>query len=377
MTVSSPAPEPAIIRAGDNAEFLSLVPHLVGCLPRDSVVLIPFADRRTLGGMRIDLPPADAPDVRALAAGFLGAFARVRHANRIAVVVYTDDAYRDPRGRISRAALAEALLGCAGVAGYEVVEALCVAADGWGSYLEPDGSYAGSRLDEIRPEDIDLGDGTPLADQHAGLELPASAEAEVRAVASAIRERTALRLEDPALLAVFEDVVSGQSELSADTLALLVLALDRPAIRDIALSQWSGDLAEGREIQRFNIAWAAGEAWDFAGPLRLAGEGERPDPARLRRAREVVRTVASVAPRRLRTGALASAAWLSWALGSSTHAAHYVRLAQEINPAHGLADIVATMIHHQHLPSWAYERQVPGPPPENRAARRRWARSRG
>ncbi|WP_203137195.1 DUF4192 family protein [Microbacterium sp. JZ31] len=374
MTVPTPASEPAVIRAGDNAEFLSLVPHLVGCRPRDSVVMIPFADRRTLGGMRIDLPPADAADVGALAAGFLGSFARVRHANRIAVVVYTDDAYRDERGRIARSAFVDALLGCARASDYAVVEALCVASDGWGSYLEPDGPYAGSPLDEIRPEDVDLGDGAPLADQGAGLELPATEDDEREAVARAIRERATLRLSDPTLTAAFEDVVAVHAELAADTLALLVMALDRPAIRDVALSQWSGDLAEGREIQRFNIAWAAGEAWDFDGPLRLAGEGARPDAARLRRALEVARKVAAVAPRRLRTGALASAAWLSWALGSSTHAAHYVRLAQEINPAHGLADIVATMVRHQHLPAWAYERPVPGPPPANRAECRRRAR---
>lgn len=371
MTLQTPAPEPVIIRAGDNAEFLALVPHLAGCHPRDSVVLVPFADKRTLGAMRIDLPPADADGLPQIAASFFGAFARVRGANRIAIVVYTDDGYRDERGRIARSAFAEALRRCAEAAGYGIVESLCVAADGWGSHLEPDGPYAGYPLDDIRTDLVDVGDGPSAGDQNAGLELPPSDPAERELVAAEIRSHT-LSLDDPALPELFEAVVArGAADPDPRTLALLVLALDRPAIRDIALSQWCGDLAEGRAIQEFNVAWAAGTASDFRGPLRLAGEGDRPDLERLRRARDIARKVASVAPHRLQTGPLAAAAWLSWALGSSTHAAHYVRLAQEINAGHGLANIVATMVRNQHLPSWAYNRPAPGTERQNRSARRR------
>ncbi|TFU33263.1 DUF4192 family protein [Microbacterium paludicola] len=375
MTLQPSAPSPVIVRAGDSAEFLSLIPHLAGCHPRDSVVLVPFADKRTLGALRVDLPGADEPDPAELAASFIGLFTRVRHANRIAIVVYTEDGYRDERGRIARATFVEALVRCAEAADYAVVDALCVAADAWGSYLEPDGPYSGSPLDLIRPEDLDFGDGAPLADQHAGLELPPSDADERERVAQAIRALT-LNPADPELPLAFEDAVTSDVELSTEALALLVLALERPAARDIALSQWCGDLAEGREVQQFNVSWLEGTASDFRGPLRLAGEGPRPDPVRLRRALEVTKKVASVAPPRLRTGVLASTAWLCWALGSSTHAAHYVRLAQEINSAHGLANIVATMIRHAHLPSWALDRAIPGPPPKNRDERRRWAKSR-
>jgi hypothetical protein len=55
---------------------------------------------------------------------------------------------------------------------------------------------------------------------------------------------------------------------------------------------------------------------------------------------------------------LAAAAWISWALGRSTHAAWYAERALEIEPGHGLSEIVATMIGAGHLPEWAFERAV-------------------
>jgi hypothetical protein len=376
-TSTPDAPGPVIARAGDSAEFLSLVPHLAGFRPRDSLVLVPFSGTRTSGAMRMDLPagntdPAVLPE---LAESLVGMFARVP-ADRVAVVVYTDDAFRDGHGRIARTALVEALLRCARAEAYEIVDALCVASDGWGSYVEPDAPYAPRPLAQIRPEAVDgphAPDDPPLADQNAGCALPPSDLAERERVAREIAAVT-LRLDDLALPTAFEDVIAAEDPPSPRSLAVLAVALDRPAIRDVALSQWCGGLAEGRRVQRFNIAWLAGEAVHFDGPARLAGEGDRPDPARLRRALELVKRVAAAAPRERRAGALAAAAWLSGALGRSTHAAHFLVLAREIDPDHGLCDIIATMLANAHLPQWVYDRAVPAP--RNRAARRRAARAR-
>lgn len=375
----APPPAPTVVRAADAAEFLSMVPHLAGCTPRDSLVLVPFADRRTMGALRVDLPPADVDPARLpeLAAAFVAMLTRIQHANRVAIVVYTDDPYRDAHGRIARSALVEALLRCAHAADYAIVEALCVAADAWGSHLEPDGPWAGHPLDRIRPEDVDWpgSDRDAIrADQTAGCELPPSDLVERERVA---RELTSMsvRLDDPAIPALLEDAVAHDDEPSPRGLALLTLMLDRPAIRDIALSQWCGGVEAGRAIQRFNVAWAAGEDVDLDGPLALAGEGPTPDADRLRRALALTKRVAACAPRERRAGPLAAAAWLSWALGRSTHAANFVGLAQAIDPGHGLAGIVARMVAAGHLPAWAYERPVPGPPPRNRAERRRRERS--
>ena len=48
-----------IVKAADAAQFLSLVPRLLGCTPTRSLVLVPMARGRSLGAMRLDLPPEE------------------------------------------------------------------------------------------------------------------------------------------------------------------------------------------------------------------------------------------------------------------------------------------------------------------------------
>ena len=49
--------------------------------------------------------------------------------------------------------------------------------------------------------------------------------------------------------------------------------------------------------------------------------------------------------------------WLAWALGRSTHAERYAILACEVEPEHGLAEIVRSFVLAGHLPDWAFRRQ--------------------
>ena len=359
MTLQTPAP-PHVVRAAGSAEFLAMVPHLVGCVPTDSVVLVPFAGRRTAGGLRIDLPPEIlAPDDRAqFAATLLGTFTRLpQEVDRAAIVVYTRDPFRDERGRIARAGLVEALIRCLEAADYDLVDALCVAADGWGSYIEPDAPYAARPLDEIAPSRLDWPGGeVPEADQHAGAELPPSDLVERERVGRILRS-SSIDPASPDLVECIEDLlVDEDAELGPDDLAWLVQLFDKPLTRDIALEQCAGDIVTGRATWAWQLAWSRGRREVPEGAFRLAGEGAHADEHRLRRGLELAKRAASVAPRDRRAGPLAAAAWLSWALGSSTHAAHFVALAREIAPDHGLAGIVATMVANQNLPEWLYAR---------------------
>ena len=45
---------------------------------------------------------------------------------------------------------------------------------------------------------------------------------------------------------------------------------------------------------------------------------------------------------------------LSWALGRSTHAALYAERACEVDPEHGLSQIVLSFVQAGHLPDWAF-----------------------
>jgi hypothetical protein len=67
-------------------------------------------------------------------------------------------------------------------------------------------------------------------------------------------------------------------------------------------------------------------------------------------------TALAVAPRADRPGTLAVCAWLSWALGRSTHAEVYASAAREIEPEHGLSEIVLSFVAAGHLPDWAFRR---------------------
>lgn len=72
--------------------------------------------------------------------------------------------------------------------------------------------------------------------------------------------------------------------------------------------------------------------------------------------------IAAHTPRHERAGALSVCAWLSWALGRSTHAERYAALARELDPTHGFADIVARFVAAGHLP------RGPSNPREGRAS---------
>ncbi len=87
------------------------------------------------------------------------------------------------------------------------------------------------------------------------------------------------------------------------------------------------------------------------------GRGPRPDPDRLRLALAMVRNAAARAPRASRPGPLTAAAWLSWALGRSTHAAHYLDLVREIDPEYGLAALLSTIVGAGVLPEWTFVRR--------------------
>lgn len=169
---------------------------------------------------------------------------------------------------------------------------------------------------------------------------------------------TACRLDD--LPGLFEDALEQRpAGRDAYDSAALVWCLARPSLRDVALVQWSGNLADGDEALDAQLRWESGEEYPAHLAMRMWGEGDTPDVARLEVALEVCRHAAAVAPREARPGALAMCAWLSWALGRSTHAAAYAGMACEIEPEHGLSQIVLSFVQAGHLPDWAFRRGAP------------------
>ncbi|KZE89450.1 DUF4192 family protein [Microbacterium sp. TNHR37B] len=396
-----------IVKAADAAQFLSLVPRMLGYLPRRSVVVVPMGGARSLGAMRIDLPessdevdagePAGCDRVAdegatldCLAATIIGMVCRVTGADGFASVVYTD---RCGGTCLPHAALATALRRAADASGLRVVEQLMVGANGWGSYLDPVPRL--SSLSDLvtlpsvagwgrSPGATDAGPATldPVTgDQTTGSELPRYTSGERRAVDDA-HVSLAAALEvlcgipsgtergtrvDPAALeaacllddlpALFERALRWDpATLTPSSAAVIGWCLARPALRDVAVVQWASDIAGGEIAMEAQRRWEGGEEYPAELAAILWGEGIRPDPDRLLRARELCRHVAALSFDGRRVGALAVCAWLSWALGGSTHAGLYADAALSLDADHGLADIVRSFVATTHLPDWAFRR---------------------
>ncbi|REJ07471.1 DUF4192 family protein [Microbacterium bovistercoris] len=366
-----------IIRASDAAELLSLVPALAGFTPVRSLVLLPFHGTRAPGVLRMDLPPGDDA-VCDYVDEVLDLLAQVRGCDAIAVVVYSDeDAIHTRDGLVlPHALLIDHLLGSAHDVGFHIIEGLCVLPSGWSDYLEQEPVL--HPLGEI-PRVPDLPGVDVSADQRTGTELPPADLAARQRVGMALRDLDAVleRLrcggaqlgseENPQAIgaavmlddipAFAEMLLEGDDDPPPFACAALLWCLHRPALRDAVLVQWASDHATG--MRAFDAQLGHARRGDptpaDVGDIFLGRAGD-PDPARLRRALEVARYAVACAPRDLRPDVLASAGWLSWALGRSTHADAYLRMSQQIDPEHGLTGLLLRVLESALLPTWLMER---------------------
>ncbi|MBP2436382.1 DUF4192 family protein [Microbacterium amylolyticum] len=369
-----------VIRSDSSAHFLATVPLLAGFTPRESLVIVPLAAGRTCGVLRVDLP--EPADIARTAATAIGSICRVAGADAIAVIVYSDGPLRDGAGVIYEE-LVDAVAECAHACGLTVEDEICVASDGWCSYA--DGS---SRpLQDIIHERGSL-PRMPSHDQAEGTALPAvSPGARVRVAealgtytrtADAIERRrgaaargtpivagsadldarAAARLDEvlPDLAGFFDSVLSCDPDrLTSDDAALLLCLILSPPTRDLAITTWCGGPDEGRLIEEWQSRWERDRSLPPETPLRLAGEGVRPDVERLRRARHLARRLAALAPDAHVHVPLTLCGWLSWGMGNATHAGLYIARALQAEPEYGLAGIVQSLLDAGVLPGWVFD----------------------
>ncbi|MGM7667998.1 DUF4192 family protein [Microbacterium sp. A93] len=365
-----------VLRATDSAEFLGIVPSLAGFTPRQSIVLLPFQRSRAHGAMRIDLPRDDV-DLDEYVDTAIGLVSRVTGTDAVAVVVYTDEhPLHTPDGIVLPSTIVvDDLLDLAVDLGLHVVDALCVTPEGWSSYLHDDPVLRPSAEIPVPPTVPEIGDVS--GDQDAGAALPVVGLAEKERVGRALRDLSDVLAhehlgltgarENPQAIAAsmllddlplfFEDLLESPENMPPFETAALLWCLDRPRYRDVALLQWATDLPTGVRALNAQLAYAeygAGVS-DDVGQVFL-GRGPSPDADRLAVALTIARNVAVRAPRASRPAPLTAAAWLSWALGRSTHAAHYLRMVAEIDPCYSLASLISSMIDAAILPEWTFRR---------------------
>lgn len=330
-----------IIKAGGARDFLSLVPNLIGYTPEQSLVLIPFKASRSLGAMRFDLPTPD-DDLITVASTMVGMVCRLEDADGVTAIVYSTTL---------SAAETEPLLGAvlsrAEECGLRAIDLLYVAADGWGSVIQ---QAPPAPLSELTPHPD--APGTVAQNQHADA-LPEVSMAFMMEVTGAI-EDVHLSADPMEWVPIFEAIADTEAdELSGDQVVLLIAAMDRPALRDIALMQWGWGEQSGIEAAYAQLGWERGMEYPESAAMRMWGQASRPQASRLEHALAAVRLAAAVIES---AGSLAACAWLSWALGRSTHADDYAKQGMGLEPDHGLCGIVASYVRAGHLPDWAFSK---------------------
>ena len=399
-----------IIRAEAAHDFLALVPTLVGYRPSQSLLCVAFAGNRTAGVLRHDLP-RDAPARDALIASVVGTLCRMVQADAVVPVVYT--AARFAEGGLPERDLLEGVVRRAEEAGFLVRDALCVAADGWGSLLDDRLPSAGRALELI--------DGSPLARHPEALREPADSAADLVRVPAAdpvvaarvgeilaslrametdgddggLRAQVGLEADplldldaaigdalDPFVAA--ELLARGERTTSPEMLAWLVRLAScapfrdammlqvafGPAIGELALdcadeaAERSAEAPDRREDRRpadpDGCPTDGESAEEFLSRLLMGHAGARPDVERIERALATLVVAIANAPEPERAGALCMAGWLAWSLGRSSSAGALVDLALEADEQHTMARLLHRFIGTGSLPEWAFSAPIPG-----------------
>jgi hypothetical protein len=396
-----------IVKTPSPQDFLALVPQLVGFLPEGSLVLVAFRGNRTCGALRFNLPHGGAgePELRRVAGALLGTLCKIPGVDALVPVVYTDATIGANPGNaagLPYGAFIGAIRHRAGQSGFLVRDALCVAADGWASYLEadePEHQGAGRALrhplsgitDSAVTEALPGDARRELARLQTGAELPR--------VDLATRERCARRLARYQRLGSDLGPVSGlvemvgdildpvataetvlgldPAELSIDEVVALLFLMQGPATRDQMMLQFAFGEEVGRRGSALNRHYArrqretgltmddlvaadmaAGRAFEeeipTTGDLMMGLSPERPDPERVHRGIGLLKVLVAMAPRSARPAPLCMLAWLSWTLGQGSVAGIYLDTAVEIDAEYGMARLLLQMIGSGHLPEWAF-----------------------
>ena len=366
---------PTLITVRTSAEVLAVAPYMLGYQPKQSVVFVLFDGKRTCGALRLDLPTDASPVTFKRFANFaLGTVAKIHGVEALAPMIFTEERFGDD-SRIPHTELMDVLRRRIGQMGYELRDALCLAGDGWASYLAPKVPPGGQPLDELSDAVATFLPDMPR-DQVAHDQTVGSVRVPLNPARAAKTARRIQSLEKLAVDATDEGVkvllsrhrsplfiewVLGWSDEDMDDRAwLALLRFQNPPLRDQAMLQWAFGSEFGERL--FAATESAGDDFRNLSPElgdRMMGKGPRPDLERAARGIHLLREMLPFATNDLRPAPLCMLAWLSWAIGRTTHAVEYINQALAINPDYGMATLLASLLDAGLLPEWAFERQQP------------------
>lgn len=319
------------MKANDAADMLGLIPSLVGYHPQESVVAVLFNGRRSIGAMRFDAPADDEAN-HLVATQFIHHVSRADDVTAVYLVVYS---------ATRRRSLADELY-AVGMSAFAVIDVVTV--DDVSFWSRNSGEHR--LLSEIRwPAEM-----PPVPRGQAAPPLPEPVE-----IMEAEGRDLPDEFHDPVYSAEMIATGAAGGDVFPVALGVMAFCMARPSLRDVMLIATHSGADLGHAAFRAQVAWENGEPFPAEIAGIMWGQAERPDPARLERALDAALLVlVSSGHDGERAGAASYAAWMAWALGRSTHALEYAQRALEIEPEHGLGQIVRTMVDAGHLPNWAY-----------------------
>ncbi|WP_417563700.1 DUF4192 family protein [Microbacterium sp.] len=406
--------EPTILRSSTGADFLASLPTLTGCTVRESILVVPFRGKRTMGVVRMDLPDADERPDR-LGSVAIGSLSRLEGCNGVIFAVYTDATFPVAYARWEKliAALDERFE----TAGFAVKDAFCVAADGWASWYEQAPAFDGHPLAEI--------DESPMAAQAAqargGAPLPAHTDAGVLAAPDPAVTDRLMAMTEGLCAGLAQDAFGAWRDTNLpDAIPLIEQLLEHDDPEQIPLPMLAGLVvqslrADRRDEMVLQIAFgrkvgeqaradserlhaleretglsmdevvaadtAGGAATSELGALFVGDTTREPKIRRVHHGIAILRRTITHLDAEARPDLLCMLAWLCWASGSSTAAAQHAEAAIRIAPTHRMAATLLTLFDSGRIPDWifaAHSRRpgetAPGRP--SRRARRRAAKAR-
>ena len=263
-----------IVKTANACDFLALVPQLVGFHPENSIVLIAMRGNRTCGALRFNLPDPSAPQRvhQRIATSLVGTICKIPGVDALVPVTYTDDSFAAASG-IPHDRFTDSLVSRAQLSGFLVRDALCVGADAWGSYLDPDCPAQGHPLTDITTsevtEQMPAQARRELSRVQSGTELPRVDMADRERLAR--RYRRVTRAEDcsgsgaPPLLRDIVDTVTlaehvlmiPDGGLSVDDSVLLLSTLQAPSTRDQMMLQIAFGREAGSQARESHLRYSA------------------------------------------------------------------------------------------------------------------------
>lgn len=335
------------IRAHSPADFLALVPRLLGYQPSSGLVVVVFAGNTSRASMRVDLdfPISMVTQMVAKTGG-----------DAVAVIAYTEEPVTEER--CDRTAVAAMGLQMEGL---KVKGSFVVGNDGWAEVSEKMPTVYG--LDQITgvvTEEI----GLPLGAAHGTEPMEMGTEARI------------------AITTELAKLVMKPHKYSIDQMVdLLVASLDRDAVmneQQIAELLYMLDGSLARAVSIMFVALGEEKTRELAKRVEqndeqpeelnfIYGNGDAPDPGVLDRAITLCRLLAAVdqdGPWSVTANTLAG--WCEWARGHGSAAGVYVERAlkamekqrrlgsSQEEPTRSLAWAVLQVVNTGTLPEWVY-----------------------